>query len=66
MSNQATAKGSLLAIGITTMGAGSSLLLTEKWAIGLLLEIVGAAFIYFREYLKTSRNDRKRDDRYIQ
>ena len=52
MSNQATAKGSLLAIGITTMGAGSSLLLTEKWAIGLLLEIVGAAFIYFREYLK--------------
>lgn len=52
MSNTATAKGALLTAGVTMLSAGVSLLLTDKWAIGLVIELVGVGFLFAREYLK--------------
>jgi len=52
MTREATGKGTLLTAGIAFMGAGSTLLLTEKWYVGILMAIVGAGFIFLREYLK--------------
>jgi hypothetical protein len=47
-----TAKGTLLTAGIAFMSAGSTLILTEKWWIGVIMAVLGAGFIFLREVLK--------------
>jgi hypothetical protein len=52
MSNQGTAKGVLLTAGIAFMSAGATFLTVEKWWIGIIVALVGAGFIFAREYIK--------------
>jgi hypothetical protein len=50
--NNATGKGALLTAGIAFMSVGVTFLTAEKWWIGIIIALVGAGFIFFREYIK--------------
>lgn len=52
--NTATGKGAFLTAGITFISTGTAMLTLEKWYIGVILALVGAAFIFGREFLKES------------
>ena len=52
MSREGTGKGALLTAGIAFLSAGTTLLLTETWYIGVIVAVLGAVFIFIREYIK--------------
>ena len=47
-----TAQGALLTAGIGFLSSGMTLLLGERWWVGIIIAVVGAGFIFFREYVK--------------
>ncbi len=51
MSNEATAKGTFLTVGIACMTAGSAVI-AANFVLGLGLIGVGAALIFLREWIK--------------
>lgn len=52
MTKESSAKGALLTAGIAFLSAAPTLLVTEKWWVGVIFAFVGVGIIFLREKLK--------------